>query len=177
MRLLHRHGFGIQSPWAYHLVTDVLFDKSQFYAYESLKATHPGYFRQGERLFRLVNELKPHNAAIVTSDITSPNTRAAQDYMRAASHTLTVSVVSDTPFQHHSMLVVQSPSLFNLADWLTRGLVSDDVVIIVDDISHEGASLWQQLLDEPTSTATFDIARTCGIAFFDSKRTKQAYRV
>lgn len=32
-RYAHRHGFGIQSPWAYELVRDVLFEKNAYYAY------------------------------------------------------------------------------------------------------------------------------------------------
>lgn len=33
-RLRHRKGYGVQSPWAYELVRDVLFEKLHYYAYE-----------------------------------------------------------------------------------------------------------------------------------------------
>lgn len=33
-RALHRRGYGIQSPWAYELVRDVLFEPLHYYAYE-----------------------------------------------------------------------------------------------------------------------------------------------
>lgn len=35
-RLRHRHGYGVQSPWAYELVRDVFFEKLPYYAYKDL---------------------------------------------------------------------------------------------------------------------------------------------
>ena len=51
-RFLHRYGFGIQSPWAYSLVRNVLFESLRYYAYDDLKAKHP----QSSRKERKRNE-------------------------------------------------------------------------------------------------------------------------
>ena len=39
-RWLHRYGFGIQSPWAYELVRNVLFEPLRYYAFDELKAKY-----------------------------------------------------------------------------------------------------------------------------------------
>lgn len=66
-RFLSRRGFGIHSPWAYGLITDVIEEKLPYYAYDDLyeyweKA--PEYLPQYDEnidqlLFRLVNALHP----------------------------------------------------------------------------------------------------------------------
>jgi len=38
-RRIHRHGFGVQSPWAYELVRDVLYEPRAYYAYDDLHLT------------------------------------------------------------------------------------------------------------------------------------------
>lgn len=66
-RFLNRKGFGVHSPWAYDLITNVIEEKLPYYAYDDLyefweKA--PEYLPQYDEnidqlLFRLVNALKP----------------------------------------------------------------------------------------------------------------------
>ncbi len=66
-RFLSRRGFGVHSPWAYDLITNVIEEKSAYYAYDDLydfweKA--PEYLPQyneniDQLLFRLVNALHP----------------------------------------------------------------------------------------------------------------------
>lgn len=38
-RLRHRLGYGVQSPWAYEMVRDVLFEKLHYYAYADRQLT------------------------------------------------------------------------------------------------------------------------------------------
>lgn len=64
---LNRRGFGIHSPWAYDMITNVIEEKLPYYAYDDLydyweKA--PDYLPQydeniDQMLFRLVNALQP----------------------------------------------------------------------------------------------------------------------
>ena len=66
-RFLNRKGFGIHSPWAYDLITNVIEEKLPYYAYDDLyeyweKA--PDFLPQydenvDQMLFRLVNALHP----------------------------------------------------------------------------------------------------------------------
>lgn len=58
-RWLHRHGFGIHSPWVYAMIRDVLFESIPYYAYDELQLQFPNRSRKvrrmDEQLFRLYN--------------------------------------------------------------------------------------------------------------------------
>lgn len=58
-RWLHRHGFGIHSPWAYSVLRDVLFESLPYYAFTELQQQFPCRSRRtrrmDEQLFRLHN--------------------------------------------------------------------------------------------------------------------------
>lgn len=61
LRMLHRHGFGIQSPWAYEMVRDVLFEQLHYYAYED-----QGLRTQSQQqLFRIKNHFSPHLVVVI----------------------------------------------------------------------------------------------------------------
>ena len=53
-RAIHRRGFGVQSPWAYELVRDVLFETLPYYAYDEQKLSTP----MQRQLFRIQNHFQ-----------------------------------------------------------------------------------------------------------------------
>ena len=53
-RAVHRRGFGVQSPWAYELVRDVLFETLPYYAYDEQKLSTP----LQRQLFRIQNHFQ-----------------------------------------------------------------------------------------------------------------------
>lgn len=65
-RFRHRKGYGVHSPFAFSLLTDVVYEEHPYYAYETLDALvasagkAPRYSRRVNRLlFRLVNRFCP----------------------------------------------------------------------------------------------------------------------
>jgi len=68
----HRRGFGVQSPWSFNFVRNVLRQKYPYYAYgylselrKIMNAKKVVTRKQGELLFRLANYHKPDAAIIV----------------------------------------------------------------------------------------------------------------
>ena len=53
-RAVHQRGFGVQSPWAYELVRDVLFETLPYYAYDEQKLSTP----MQRQLFRIQNHFQ-----------------------------------------------------------------------------------------------------------------------
>jgi len=78
-RWRHRHGFGVQSPWAYELVRDALCDHSRFYAFDTLGGT-----KRDEQLFRLAHWL--HATAIAADGLSD----TARRYLLAACPKLAI---------------------------------------------------------------------------------------
>ena len=61
-RAVHRRGFGVQSPWAYELIRDVLFEPLHYYAYDEQQLSTP----MQRQLFRIKNHF--HGQPIVVID-------------------------------------------------------------------------------------------------------------
>lgn len=62
-RLRHRHGYSVQSPWAYELVRDVFFEKLSYYAYQDLHLTTESQ----RQLWRIQNHFRG-DAIVIDED-------------------------------------------------------------------------------------------------------------
>lgn len=176
MRFFHRLGFGIQSPWAYDLVTNVLFAHTHYYAFDSLKHRYPRHAKAGEQLFRLTNLLKPSAVAIIGNSGTT-QAEAFRSYLQATSKSLQIDFAAATPSQTFDMLLILDPQQFNFSEWASSKAMTESTCIVMEDISKSGKALWQAILQHHMVTATFDIGSHRGIAFFDQKKTKMNYKV
>jgi hypothetical protein len=68
MRARRRKGHGIHSPYVYHLVSDVLFNKHPYYCFETLKnryAGDKGNHRFGQILFKLASDARSTQALYI----------------------------------------------------------------------------------------------------------------
>lgn len=82
-RIGHCGGFGIQSPFAFNLVTRVVYEREAFYAYARLERTVDAAadglrLRDARLLLRLANDHQPRTVLVV-----GRRTRAAEHYLRA----------------------------------------------------------------------------------------------
>ena len=155
-RWLHRYGFGIQSPWAYELVRNVLFEPLRYYAFDELKAKHPQRSKKqrklDEQLFRIVNHFKP-----ATIEIIGNADAATQDYLSPLTSPLTLYYLAPS---------APLPSV--------PATLSDGMVLVVDDIQRTNKDAWKQLTDNAQVTAIFDM-RYRGLLCCDAKRIRQTY--
>lgn len=126
-RWLHRRGYGVQSPWAYEIVRDALFDTNHFYAFENLKGDS-----KDEQLFRLVHKARPNCVYLI-----SPRKHSV-DYVRAARSSANV-------------IVLKVILLENLPEF------AQDSCVIVENIDKANAEVWQSFVNSPIVTTSFEM--------------------
>lgn len=81
-RIPYRQGYGIHSPWAFNLVTGVIYEKGNFYAYGDLHRQRTSALtreKDDRLLLRLANDFQPSRAIVWGGDAVSEPLR----YLRA----------------------------------------------------------------------------------------------
>lgn len=192
-RFRHRCGYGVHSPSDFFLITSVIYEKSPYYAYKTLKRRGfpvylPHYRRKVNRLlFRLVNYYRP--ASLIEVGI---GNGASIGYMRAACRTMDSVVLKGRD---------KETTLRKLQDGLHRFPVLDCLHIahtpfykevfeqalphvgpeswfIIGGIHDSAARYewWRQVVADDRTGVTFDLY-DIGLVFFDKKRYKQHHIV
>jgi len=172
-RWLHRYGFGIQSPWAYSLVRNVLYEPLRYYAYDELRQKYPQCSKterkRNEQLFRIVNHFKSKDILVVGEPAT-----ATIDYIQE-SRPLTLLQGKEGEMSERQQ---ESYLLYYLAPSTALSSIpttlSDGMVLVVDDIQGTNKDAWKQLTDNAQVTAIFDM-RYRGLLCCDAKRIRQTY--
>ena len=178
-RVFHRYGFGIQSPWAYSLVRNVLFEPLRYYAYDELKAKHAECSRKerkrNEQLFRIVNHFKPLEIVVAGNCPLS-----TLDYLQSpVGSTVSQTPTESSAFYYYGAEALENVKIKNESPKVSlKGEfeVKDNVVVVIDDIGHSNKSLWEQLQNQPQATAIFDMGYR-GMLVFDPKRVRQVYQL
>lgn len=157
-RWIRRKGFGIHSPWAFEFVTEVLFSKHRFYAFDVLGGTI-----QHEQLFKIVNWLKPAEVVLNTDEKTET------DY-------LTYPLKSNKP-ESNGRVFYYDRFYHTILDIDTdcHEFQNGDCVI-VDGITTSSDEAWVRLTNSGLTTSTFELYDR-GIAFFDKGRQRQKYKL
>lgn len=160
-------GNGIQSPFAYDFVWQVVNNKSAYYAYddlhEELQTLSPPERKQAKLLFRLANFTRP---SLVCLDDRLPTA-----YITLLKRGCATAEFAPLPQDGETRrLLIVSPAPPLPADWQTGSM-------IVQPGIHEnrtGNARWQQLLSMPQATLTFDLY-DCGIAIAVPDHYKQHF--
>lgn len=179
LRFRHSHGFGVQSPFAYHLIRDVIRESYPYYAYTDLRTLYPHADTTERKLselyFRLANAFRPQ---IWFSY--HPVSSLYESYIHAGCVKTQFVVWNEKTIY---------PSFFQLAQ-IT--LVDDGVsicqhlldvadmhsVLILEQIYNNRKTrlLWESVRTNPRIGMTFDLY-DCGIVFFDRQYFKQNFKV
>lgn len=121
-RIKHRRGFGVHSPFAYAIITEVIEEKLPYYAYSSMQRRYdkksPVPFKVVCLLFRLANRFSCRNIAILGDEqyarmplieVDSRNTVSvfsdAQSLPTSDDVKYDMIVFNKNPFQNESQLL------------------------------------------------------------------------
>lgn len=121
-RTAHRHGFGVQSPWAYELIRDVLFEPLPYYAYQEEGLTTP----LQQQLFRINNHYRNHPVIVIDE-----KGEAACAHYEQALQTLTPDTIIILEHTHNANAnlwarIVQDPRAIITFDMRRRGMITFD---------------------------------------------------
>lgn len=171
-RIRHRKGHGIHSPFAYSLVTQVLYNPGTYYAYALLDRLQPRYVRLfrlrplavHRLLFRLANYRQPQHIAV--PGLTPIEWNCLREGCRHAV------IDPSLPSTSADMLILHPQDAALLADDWHR-YINENTLLVVLDLPHN-RTLWQSVCSHSSTRVTFDLSEL-GIAFFQSRLNRQHY--
>ena len=190
-RFRHRCGYGVHSPFAFSLITDVIYEKMPYYAYSSLKEEQKKMVREcgwtkgsqkvNRFLFRLVNRVQPDTIIEVgrpsSTALYLQSAKPSASYL-FASDLSELFLDADTPVDFLYMNNYQNPELMEEVFHICAQRVTLKSVFVVQGIcySKKMKTLWNQLKEDERVGVTFDLY-DLGLLFFDKTKIKQHYIV
>lgn len=186
-RFRHRRGYGVHSPFAFDFLTNVVYERGEYYAYRELRERcfTPAYWWNGhvvkcrKFMFRLANYVHPSVVQVYGN-----MEGGSESYLRAGC----VSALfrrEDAPGKRDAVSE-RGDELFCVGTGMpfeTWTAFADDVpteksVVLLCGIhgSAEALRHWEQVKLHPRVSVSFDLY-DYGILFFDSSKQKQHYIV
>lgn len=192
-RFRHRCGYGVHSPFAFHFITDVIYQRLPYYRYKDLAIEERIQLEKHGKdwlyesrkirrlLFRLVNYCQPHTV------VDAGYMAASSLYLKAAREGVAyknVTDVSELPAGGDwtvDFLYVHDYRRPDFVEAVFRRCVqhaTPSSLFVVEGIgyTHRMRHLWRQMQREATVGITFDLF-DLGILFFDRTKVKQSYVV
>lgn len=190
-RFRHRCGYGVHSPFAFGLITDVIYEKRPYYAYARLNEEErerkrkegriKGNTKVNRLLFRLVNRMQPDT--IVEAGPPS----VASLYMQAAKEAADYVYASDlselmleggTTIDFLYLNLYWQPEVVEKVFDVCAGRVSSESLFVVHGICYSKPmrNVWRRLQEDERTGITFDLYDV-GLIFFDRQKIKQHYIV
>jgi hypothetical protein len=142
-RLRHGHGFGVHSPWAYRVITEVIGEHAKYYAYPEIDQLFGRRRKTARTVFRLLVFLQPSRVDVVGDK--RWHELAAKAGVHASGKTTT--------------LIVDNPDEF-------IGFGDAETVIFTCLGSTEGRNLWRKNMKSLTQGMAIDSHRKIGIICF-----------
>lgn len=191
-RLPYRRGYGIHSPFAFTLVTDVIYNRWPYYAYDALRAAHRqelgGWSEKDARLlFRLANHQEAQRMLVADA------AAGLRSYLSAARPSAMCEVVEGRELvasgdgkklclwsllQDYDLLLLDGAwerwlSLAETTEVLSAGC-SALVVVREPFASPQRRALWTSMCASSRITLSFDLHRL-GLLYVRPKLNKQNY--
>ena len=192
-RIRHRCGYGVHSPFAFELITDLIYEKTPYYAYRQLaaeqkkQAPHRGKgwnfeTRKVNRLlFRLVNRYQPQTivdaGVLSASSLYLQSGKVGADYVFASELSelfLEAGAPVDFLYLHNEKNPVFVEDVFGIC--AARSTVRSVFVVHGIHSSRAMKACWKRMQNDARVGVTFDLYDV-GILFFDTSKIKQHYKV
>ena len=193
LRFRHRCGYGVHSPFAFNLITQVIYESTPYYKYKDLEKEEKKLALEKDKnwkyeskkrkhlLFRLVNYTQPNTIVdigrLAASSLYLKAGREGADYVAASSLSelfLEADVPVDFLYLHH----YRQPKLMEEAFHLCLARITDQSIFVIEGIRYtpEMFALWKRMRQDEKAGVSFDLY-DLGILFFDKTKIKQDYVV
>lgn len=164
----HRRGFGVQSPFAYDFVTEVIGQRHPYYLYEDLAKTFPRLHGSEQRtarlLFRLANFTQPEEVFF--------DSRLPEAYRAFTAGGCRKARFVDAPTGRGLSIVMPDKELLDEA---LRQASQTSILVVMPVYEHaRPREEWASLVGNRHVIQSFDLYRL-GIIFFDQRRQKAHY--
>lgn len=188
-RIRHRRGYGVHSPFAFNLITRVVYERAPYYKYADLLAAERRGGGTGDceplrvkrLLFRLVNYAQP--ATLVDAGTLS----ASSLYLRAgkenavytgASSLSELFLEAGEPIGFLYLHDYRHPQFVEEVFRICVERASPQSVFVVEGVGYtrQMKVLWERMQADERTGITFDLY-DLGIIFFDKSKNKQSYVV
>ena len=190
-RIFRRRGFGVQSPFAFDLITGVIYQRTPYYAYEPLRRQEKQLapekdnhwlsepLRLKRLLFRLANEVKADTivdvGVLAASSLYLKAARLHADYIAATSLD-ELFLEAHRPIDFLYLHDYRHPDVVEAAFRVCAPRATRRSLFVVQGIGRSRAmkQLWARLQSDPRVGITFSLPDV-GLLFFDTSRHKQHY--
>lgn len=192
-RIRYRCGYGVHSPFAFELITGLIYERTPYYAYQRLadeqkQQAHTrgkDWNRESKKinrlLFRLVNRRQPHTivdaGVLSASSLYLQSGKAKAEYIFASELSelfLETGSPVDFLYLHHYQNSEFVEDVFRVC--AARSTPQSVFVVYGIHYSRPMRALWKRLQADDRVGITFDLY-DLGLLFFDCSKIKQHYRV
>lgn len=143
-RWRHGHGFGVHSPWAYRIITEVIGESAKYYAYPEIDALFGKRRKTARQVFRLLLHLQPGKVIIVGDN---------------KWHEL-VAKVGELHHGNPTVMIVDNPSEYSECS------DNSETIIFTCLGTSAGQAVWRKAVAERASGMAIDSHRKIGIISF-----------
>ena len=178
-RIRHSRGFGVQSPSAYRFIRYVVNEHYPYYAYSEMSSVHPQMLwherKMGELYLRLANYCQADR--LVSFGLA--NDTLCEYIQHGCQKTIVTEPVHTAP-EPEAWRFVRVGEVIDAENTFQQIITHSnaDTLLVIEDIKCDPHTrqLWRYITESKAVSVTYDLYY-CGIAFFDTDRYKQNYKV
>lgn len=185
-RIRHRRGYGVHSPFAFSLLTDVVYERRPYYAYRELDRLQPsGSLRYPRRvcrlLFRLANRFQPRRIV----EVGAADGLTLRYLSAACPEAVCLSVADEGELQREldshpqaDLLHIAHTDRYREAFECGIAHAGEQTLLVIEGIydNRPKREWWQQVVADERTGITFDLY-DLGLVFCNRRMNKQHYVV